>query len=631
MNFSLNSSEKSAWSICCNQYNQLMTPDYYSILLLTCPSMKSLSKVLCTLLCIFFYLSDSVTQNTTIAHDAYCINCATTADPSAVLDIRSSDKGLLIPRVTNTSAVINPANALMIYDNSDNNIKLYNGTLWRRINEVDHISFPSSSTFVGINAGFGNGGFSNTAFGNSALYSIATGGYRNTAIGQSALYTNSTGYSNTALGYFSLYSNTSGKNNIAVGEDVLYANTTGQDNTAIGNEAMSSNTTGYSNTSYGRLALFHNTTGSNNVANGNYSLYNNTSGWGNVANGSSALSQNSTGTNNVANGSSALSGNKTGSYNIANGADALGTNDSGSYNVVNGHYAMYDNDTGDYNVASGERTMYSNTSGSYNTANGYKALHFNTSGEYNTANGTQAMYNNISGNDNTANGRLAMYSNSTGSFNVAIGRSAMRQNTTGNNNTAIGYIAFFNGTNYSNATAVGFDAQITGSNKVRLGNASVTEIGGYANWSNVSDARFKTEVRNNVPGLDFIGRLNPVTYQMDMNAIAQFHKSPDSRRLKKAESEKSIIRFTGFLAQDVDRAAQSIGYDFSGIVKPKHEQDNYSLRYAEFVVPLVKAVQELEQKNTALREAYQNSKTEKDAEIAELKSRLSKIEALLLK
>ncbi|MBC7884876.1 MAG: hypothetical protein H7X99_05340 [Saprospiraceae bacterium] len=39
-------------------------------------------------------------------------------------------------------------------------------------------------------------------------------------------------------------------------------------------------------------------------------------------------------------------------------------------------------------------------------------------------------------------------------------------------------------------------------------------------------------------------------------------------------------------------AADSINYKFSGISKSGGENEFYSLRYAEFVVPLVKAVQE---------------------------------------
>ena len=42
----------------------------------------------------------------------------------------------------------------------------------------------------------------------------------------------------------------------------------------------------------------------------------------------------------------------------------------------------------------------------------------------------------------------------------------------------------------------------------------------------------------------------------------------------------------------MEKAARQSGFDFSGVDKPKNEKDFYGLRYAEFVVPLVKAVQE---------------------------------------
>ena len=59
-----------------------------------------------------------------------------------------------------------------------------------------------------------------------------------------------------------------------------------------------------------------------------------------------------------------------------------------------------------------------------------------------------------------------------------------------------------------------------------------------------------------------------------------------------AREAKSVIRYTGFLAQEVETAAKSSGFDFSGVDAPKNDQDLYGLRYSEFVVPLVKAVQE---------------------------------------
>lgn len=46
------------------------------------------------------------------------------------------------------------------------------------------------------------------------------------------------------------------------------------------------------------------------------------------------------------------------------------------------------------------------------------------------------------------------------------------------------------------------------------------------------------------------------------------------------------------MAQEVEIAALKSGYDFSGLHVPKNEFGLYSLSYAAFVVPLVKAVQE---------------------------------------
>ena len=55
------------------------------------------------------------------------------------------------------------------------------------------------------------------------------------------------------------------------------------------------------------------------------------------------------------------------------------------------------------------------------------------------------------------------------------------------------------------------------------------------------------------------------------------------------------IKFSGFLAQEVEKAANESGYDFSGLHKPNNSREMYALSYETFVVPLVKAVQEQQQ------------------------------------
>jgi hypothetical protein len=62
-----------------------------------------------------------------------------------------------------------------------------------------------------------------------------------------------------------------------------------------------------------------------------------------------------------------------------------------------------------------------------------------------------------------------------------------------------------------------------------------------------------------------------------------------------SKQAKSQIVYTGFIAQEVEQAAQETGYDFSGVDAPTSDKGMYGLRYAEFVVPLVKAVQEQQQ------------------------------------
>jgi hypothetical protein len=57
------------------------------------------------------------------------------------------------------------------------------------------------------------------------------------------------------------------------------------------------------------------------------------------------------------------------------------------------------------------------------------------------------------------------------------------------------------------------------------------------------------------------------------------------------------MRYCGFLAQEVEAAANELGFEFSGVDAPESDTEStYGLRYGEFTVPLVKAVQELNEK-----------------------------------
>jgi hypothetical protein len=275
----------------------------------------------------------------------------------------------------------------------------------------------------------------------------------------------------------------------------------------------------------------------------------------------------------------------------------VGSGDNNSGNTANtgvGYQTLQSNTTGAYNTAIGLQALKIST-GDDNTAIGAQALYNNTTGAYNTANGYVALTNNSSGVQNTASGAYSLGSTNTGSYNTAIGDHALLNNTTGSDNTALGYSAWGAGAAYSNSTALGANSSITASNQVRVGDANVTSIGGQVGWTTLSDGRFKKDIKENVPGLAFITKLRPVTYYLDMDGIASYLHTPDKSRLKDAEAIKAKMLQTGFIAQEVEKTASGLGYEFNGVDKPKNEEDYYGLRYAEFVVPLVKAVQEQQQ------------------------------------
>lgn len=266
-------------------------------------------------------------------------------EESAVLDLTSTNKGFLMPRMTSEEKnyIKNPAKGLMVYQtNEASGYYFYNGTQWKPLSENDQKSIAidpnnwdfdgseppiggflgtnnsqplifktsgvrtgylaSDATFLGANAGINTSGPSNTALGANSLSATVTSA-NNTAVGANALRV-TTGGSNTSIGSASLYSNTLGSGNVAIGTASLFTNVDGNYNTAIGGEAARLNQSGSNNFALGYAALYSNVTGSGNTALGPNSLRSNASGSGNTALGGNA-GYAATGSDNVFLGSSA--------------------------------------------------------------------------------------------------------------------------------------------------------------------------------------------------------------------------------------------------------------------------------------------------------------------------------------
>ncbi len=262
-------------------------------------------------------------------------------------------------------------------------------------------------------------------------------------------------------------------------------------------------------------------------------------------------------------------------------------NTIGSSNTFLGRSAGRENVDGIDNTFVGRSAGLNNLSGLDNTFIGRSAGTVNTNGRDNTFIGKAAGQGNTSADDNTFVGRFSGTRHRLGNNNTFIGESSGVTDSLGSHNTIIGANADVLGFSQINSVAIGYLAKSTTNNQVVIGNTSTTQIGGYSNWTNLSDGRYKKNIKQNVPGLDFILKLKPVTYNLDNDKINNYLYKSSNIGLKMNEST-----MTGFIAQDVAQAASDVNYDFSGVVIPENQEEQYKLKYAEFVVPLTKAVQE---------------------------------------
>jgi trimeric autotransporter adhesin len=222
-------------------------------------------------------------------------------------------------------------------------------------------------------------------------------------------------------------------------------------------------------------------------------------------------------------------------------------------------------------------------------------VNFVTTANVSTFIGEKAGWNVTTGVGNTMLGERAGQNTTTGFFNTLIGTTVATTNTLGSRLTLIGNNADVSVNNLNNATAIGEGAIVNASDKVRIGNATVTVIEGQVGFTAASDKRLKNNIQNLDAGLDFIMELKPVSYQM---------KDFADRRTN-----------WGFLAQDIE----TLVGDSNAILTVGGDQDRtLGLRYTDFVAPLVKAVQEQQSEIEELRALL----TEYRAEMESLKAQL---------
>ncbi len=280
-----------------------------------------------------------------------------TPDATAILDISSTDKGILIPR-TDTATVNGagtPTTGLLIYQSGDNTFYYYDGTKW--------IPFITSETLV------------------TDTLPLIIDEDRDTYVHvEENADEDIIRFDMAGTEYFRM---DSGRLEVVnTGLSVFMGQNAGQ------NDDLTNNRNVYIGANAGQ----NGTTGDHNIALGNSALISNTAGDGNIVFGRQSGRQVQM------------------DLNIGIGNFSIFNGDSANRNVAIGNYAMRSADNTDMNCAVGNAALYSLSGNSYN----------DDPAERNVAIGAFSAYYLATGRRNTMIGSYAGY-NAAGSGNVFLG------------------------------------------------------------------------------------------------------------------------------------------------------------------------------------------------------------------
>jgi hypothetical protein len=454
-----------------------------------------------------------------------------------------------------------------------------------------------------------NGGeATNTIFGYQAGNTIHSSSGMNTFIGHQVADTSNHADAdeNTAVGYLALSNLTSGAKNISIGSYSGINITSGDENVLIGRSAGN-----YFNSSdlvavgTATLASINDANCDGTVAVGYQALTALTEGIGNTALGYQSADSLTTSGYNTAVGYQALSSEVQGTHNVALGYQALFSQNKGSAvvtgNIGIGVEAGYHNDTGVYNVLIGYKagTGVDGNSNSNNVGIGFEALNGVEDGSQNTAVGKEALKSVTSGQWNTGLGDRAGDGITTGNANICIGTTSDVVNT-GSSQIAIGNGATVSG---GNGIAIG-EVTASGNNFSfgKSGNVVTNDFTTNALWNRSSDIRKKKNIKDANLGLEFINDLRTVTFQWKPSEEhpEEWKNFTIDEEGKKVYAEMNTdIVMHGMIAQEVKKALDKCGIDtFGGWGEDSNGCQTLSIEM--FVLPLIKAVQELSAKVTEL-------------------------------
>jgi hypothetical protein len=417
------------------------------------------------------------------------------------------------------------------------------------------LTVANDASISSLTVGKGGGAVaSNTVAGAGSSLSVNTSGNFNTAFGYQTLVANTTGSSNTAIGQGTLYSNISGGNNSALGQTALLFNSTGSNNTGLGYGALYSNTTASYNTAVGYQAGYSNTTGADGTFIGYQAGY------------------------------SFAGGSQSGSVCVGKQAGYLTT---GNYNTLIGFAAGYNLTSGTQNCFVGPYTSGGQSSGGIMTTGSKNSIF----GAFNGNQGgldirTASNYIVLSDGDGNPRGIF------DGSGNLLVGTTtpaSYAQNTiVGASLSALLSLSVVHKATNSNVRGIVASCpNFSGDDGyLYIGSRSTGDVlyirtnGNIQNLNNsygaISDIKLKENIEDATPKLADLMKVKIRSYNLKA--------TPDHKQI-------------GVIAQELEEVFPSLVEESE---TPDKSERIKTVKYSVFVPMLIKAIQELNAKVTAL-------------------------------
>ncbi len=560
-------------------------------------------------------------------------------DPSAILDVKSNDKGFLVPRLMENqkNGILNPANGLLIYQtDADSGFFYFNGANWipilsksivKLIDEdedttveveqnpdedmvrislggVESLTFSRNAsavptlelknafdnTVVGEFAGLnlspnGIDGKYNTFLGHNAGRLATSAGF-NTFLGNNAGYNASTSVLNTFVGNEAGYNNESGNSNTAIGQQAGHSNQQGSFNTFVGQSAGYENT-GYSNTILGQNAGYNSSFADFNVIVGERAAFNAATGSENVIIGSEAGLNLNHGDNNVYIGFGSAK-NSTGSGNIyighlagelSNSSNRLFIdNDNNTFPLIGGNFSsnqVYINNSLGINTQSASANL--DVDGSVLINKSFGENNFIVRGNTETTISTNANLN-----------RVAIgHANPSYTLHIRDG------NATSNTHFGLGNTEYFrDGTNTISLFA---DFDPVSTLTLDMGGPPFYWDDMYAdNFINISDMRSKKNVQSMNYGLKEVLLMETYSYQL---------KNDPFKEDKIGLSAQNLVDL-------IPEAVKTNDYELvEGTTNEfrKVDLEQYGLKYNSLIPVLIKAIQEQQEQIEELKKLLEKN------------------------